>query len=209
MTTVSQRPQTAIGGRRAPARGRGWLNRVPCPIERAALARTRWANRSACGSVAPHHADGPVLAVTPGKRRGFLGANRHIGPIGGGYRRRIAMRPIPGNVIGISVMHVARRRRRGVGQGFAGRPAVVVSVHAGPEDRASPVMTERPDTPRMESRMRRGTPSSLDRSRPRRCRVRGKHDRRNAERRDKRPKYSILHGAHHFVGYQAGLPGKR
>jgi len=60
----------------------------------------------------------------------------------------------------------------------------------------------------MRSRMRRGRPATSGCSRPREGLVRGKHERCCAERRDKRPIYSIRHGGHQFVGCWAPLQGR-
>ena len=56
-------------------------------------------------SVAARDVDGRI-AATPGHRHHLRGAARHIGPV----RRqcqRIAMRPVPRHVIGISVVEIA------------------------------------------------------------------------------------------------------
>src|SRR6266849_511299 len=53
--------------------------------------------------------------------------------------------------------------------------------------------------------MGRSSPSTNRCSRPGECLVRGKHERYQAERGDKRPIYSIRHDTYQFAGYRAAL----
>jgi hypothetical protein len=148
-----------------------------------------------CLSVAPHDVDG-LLRVAPRNRYGLGGAARHIGAVGRRDSRRIAMRPVPGNVICIGVMVVARWSRQ-IDNGFAIRWSVG-EVSSRPEGSyvVSPVMPERVDNRWMGHRMCRSRSSARRCSRCRECLVRGKHQRDHAERRDKRPMQSIPHDTH-------------
>src|ERR1700688_3357050 len=151
---------------------------------------------------APHDVDGSLFAVAPGNRDALLGAARHIRPVGTRDHRRKAMRPIPGNVIGVGGMRIAGWRH-GIYQGLITRWPVIVSVHARPEDRAvvSPVMAERPVCRRMEISMRRSERSTLRCYRAGERLVRGQHERYGTERRDQRPIHFTRHGTHQLVGY--------
>jgi hypothetical protein len=152
-------------------------------------------------SVAPYDIDGLLLAVTSGNRDGLRGATRHIGSITGGDRRRISVRPIPGHVMGIGVVHIARCRWRHICHGLAGRGPVEGIPDARPKGIVSAMMPERVGEQRAGNRMRRGKRGTSRRSRPRECLACRKHKRNYAERRDKRPIPFICHGTHQFVGY--------
>jgi hypothetical protein len=152
--------------------------------------------------VAPHHIDGALSAVTRGNRYGFRAAARHIGPIGGRDSRRISMGPIPGNIIGVGVMDIARRWLRGTCDGFAARWIVEEAV-SGPEAPhiVSPAMPERSGGEgSIGNRMRRSRPAASGGSRPGRCLVRGKHERQGDERRGKRAIHFMRHDTYQFVG---------
>src|SRR5258705_376394 len=82
---------------------RGDFAKAKAPEDVLRLTRTR----SARVSVAPRDVDGSLFAVTSGNRHGFRAAAWHIGPVGRSDSRRKAMRPIPGNVIGVGVVDVA------------------------------------------------------------------------------------------------------
>lgn len=114
------------------------------------------------------------------------------------------MRPIPGNIVCIGVMHIAGCWLRAIADGFAIRWPVeaLVARPKGPYI-VSPVMPKRVGDRRTGNRMRRSKPSAMRRSRPCERLVRGKHKRYYAERRDQRPIHSIRHGTHQFVGYWA------
>jgi hypothetical protein len=113
------------------------------------------------------------------------------------------MRPIPGDIVCIRVMHIAGCWLRTIPDGFAIRWPVVEALVGRPEGPhiVSPVMPKRVGDRRTGDRMRRSKPSAMRRSRPCECLVRGKHERYYAERRDQRPIHSIGHGTHQFVGY--------
>ena len=116
------------------------------------------------------------------------------------------MRPIPGNIVCIGVMHIAGCWLRTTRDGFATRWPVVEPLVARPEEApciVSPVMPERVGDRRTGNPMRRSKPSAMGRSRPGECLVRGKGKRYYAERRDQRPIHSIRHDTHQFVGYWA------
>ena len=67
----------------------------------------RWTRtRSARVSVAPRDVDGLLFAITPGNLHGLRAAAWHIGPVGRGDSGRVAMRPVPGDVIRIGVMDI-------------------------------------------------------------------------------------------------------
>jgi hypothetical protein len=153
-------------------------------------------------SVAPNDIDG-LLAVTSGNRDGFRRAARHIGPIGGRDRRRIAMGPIPGNVMGVGVVNVARCRWRTIRHGFAARGAIVGIREARPKRIVSAMMPERVGEQRTGNRMRRGKRCTSRRSRPGERFTCREQNRNYAERRDKRPILSICHRTHQLVGYWA------
>lgn len=156
-------------------------------------------------SVAPHDIDGLLSAVTSRNRYGLRGAARHIRPIGRRDSRRISMRPIPGNIVCVGVMHITGCWLRTIADGFAIRWSVVEALAARPEGPhiVSPVVPKRVGDRRTGNRMRRSKPSAMRRSRPGECLVRGKHKRYCAEGRDQRPIHSIRHGTHQFVGYWA------
>ena len=100
--------------------------RLKSLIERHIASRQRRSN-----SVAPRDVYSLLFAAVSGNGDVLRGAAWHIGVFG----RRKAMGPIPGNIVFIGVMDIARRRLRNVGQGFAaiGR-AVVVEPIARPEE---------------------------------------------------------------------------
>jgi hypothetical protein len=156
------------------------------------------------GSVAPHDIDGLLRTAAPANRHGLRAAARHIGSIGRHDGRRISMRPIPGDIIGIGVTDIVRRRWRSVDHGFAIRWIVVEAVDCRPERPTnSPMMPERMRDGRTG---RRSKPCPRRGSRPRERFVRGKHDHCDTERRDKRPIHSIRHGTYHFVGCREPAP---
>jgi hypothetical protein len=107
-------------------------------------------------SVAPDNIDGLLLAATPGNRDGFRRTARHIGSIGRGDRRRISMGPIPGNVMGIGVMNIARCRWRHVCHGFATRGPIEGVPDDRPEGIVSAMLPERVGEQRTGNLMRRG-----------------------------------------------------
>jgi hypothetical protein len=159
-------------------------------------------------SVAPHDTYGLVSAVMPRKRYGLRGAARHIGSVRRCDGRRISMGPIPGNILCIRVMNIARCRLRNISDRFAIRWPVGEVPFCRPDDRCivSPVMPERRGKRPMGNRMRR-EPSTNRCSRPGQCLVRGNHDRYYAERGDKRhPIHSIHHGTYQCVGLLRSPP---
>ena len=148
-------------------------------------------------SVAPGDVDGPISAAS-GDDHALRGAARHIGTIGRHHRRRIPMRPVPGNVIGGGVTDVVRDRRRNLSEGFAGR-TVIVSISACDRPEGAwhaPVMPEG----WMWGRERAARRCSRSRESLRRRR---RHQRCNAERRNKGRRYPIRHGTHQLFGYEA------
>jgi hypothetical protein len=152
-------------------------------------------------SVAPHHVDGPVSAIAPGDRYGLRGATRHIGPIGGCDRRRISMGPIPGNIICIGGADIAGSALRPIQNGSGVRWLVVEAVTQPETPCISPAMPERSEGDgSMGNRMGRSRPAASGRSRPGQCRVRGKHERNCAERRDQRAIHFMRHDTYQFVG---------
>ena len=153
-------------------------------------------------SVAPHDTYGLLFAVMPGHRHVLGGAARHIRSLRRRHCRRISMCPVPGNIISICVMDIARCWGRNVDHGFAIRRPVGEVPYCRPEGPhiVSPVMPERLGAGRMGKRMRRSNPSMRCCSRPGECLVRGKHKRYCAERRDNRPIHSIRHGTHQSFG---------
>src|SRR5260370_12306782 len=114
------------------------------------------------------------------------------------------MRPIPGNIIGIGVTDIVRRRWRSVEHGFAIRWIVVEAADCRPEGPTnSPMVPERWSDCRTRHRSK---PCPRRGSRPRERLVRGKHERYHTERRDKRPIHSMRHGTYHFVGCRKPAP---
>lgn len=113
------------------------------------------------------------------------------------------MCPIPGNIVGLRVMDIARCRLRDIRRRLAIRWPAGEITYARPEgpDTGSPVMPERMGEERTGDRRRRSKPRRC--SRASRCLVRAKHQRDRAERHDKRRIHSIRHGTHQFVGYYA------
>src|SRR5690242_7352667 len=57
-------------------------------------------------SVAARDVDGMFTAAASGDLDAFGRATRHIGPVGRRDIRRESMRPIPGHVVGVGVMHI-------------------------------------------------------------------------------------------------------
>jgi hypothetical protein len=57
--------------------------------------------------VAPDDIYGLLFATFPGNRYGLLGTLGHIRSLRRYDRRRISVCPIPGNIICVSVMHIA------------------------------------------------------------------------------------------------------
>ena len=158
-------------------------------------------------SVAPRDVDGLLGAATPGNRYGLRGAARHIGAIRRRDGRRISMGPVPGNIVCVGVTDVVRRRWRSAGHGFAIRWIVGEVACRRPEGGPttnSRVMPERLRDCRTGSRRSRSC--ARRGCRPRERFVRGKHERYDTDRRDKRPIHSIRHGTHHFVGCREPHP---
>jgi hypothetical protein len=157
--------------------------------------------------ITPHDIDGALSAVTPGNRYGFRTAARHIGAIGRRDRRRISMCPIPGNIICIGGVGIARCGLRPIQNGFAVRWFVEEAL-SGPEATrmVSPDMPERSEGDgSMGNRMRRSRPAASGSSRPGECGVRDKHERNRAERRVERAIHSMRHDTYQFVGDGAAL----
>ena len=67
--------------------------------------------------VAPHDIDGLFFTVAPGNRHGLLGATRHIRPVGRYDLRWKSMYPVPGDIIRVGVMDIARWRLPNISQG--------------------------------------------------------------------------------------------
>jgi hypothetical protein len=117
------------------------------------------------------------------------------------------MHPIPGNIICVGVMHIARHWLREICRGRAIR-RLGEEAFPRPESAyiVSPVVM-----PQQRGDGRTGKPSTMRwsrrHSRPGECLVRGKDKRYCAERRDKRPIHSIRHGTHQFAGYGAAFQG--
>src|SRR6266481_8466553 len=84
-------------------------------------------------SVAPRDIDGLLGAVTPGNRYGLRGAARDIGPVGRRDSRRESMCPIPGNIVCLRVMDIARCWLRNICRGLAIRWPVGEVTCARPE----------------------------------------------------------------------------
>ena len=172
-------PDCAIGRHFAPTAGSVRATRLGAPL------------------ITPHDIDGPLPAVASRNGDGLRGAALHIGTVGRCHHRWKAMRPIPGNILGVGVTDVARDRLVHFSRhGFAmGRP-IEVAPGCRPERlrMASPVM---PDERRAGKRMRRGNPcTGCCLRRPGECVVRRKHQYCDAEGADKRPIYPIRHGTH-------------
>jgi hypothetical protein len=139
----------------------------------------------------------------PANRDGLGGTARHIGPVGRGDRRRIAMRPIPGNVMGIRRMNIARTWWRPIHQGFATRWPVAIrwpveALISRPEcpESGSAAVPERVGDRRTGNRMRRGKAAAGRGARPGGCFAGGKHQRDDAERGDQQMVFSVHHGTH-------------
>jgi hypothetical protein len=171
----------------------------------AALATGRYVR---CELVAPRDIDGLLGAATPGNLHGLRGAARNIGSIGRHDGRRISMGPVPGNIVRIGVVDVVRRGWRSLSHGFAIRWIVGEAACRRPE---GPTAKSR----MMPERLRDGR-TGRRRSSPcaRGCRpgerfVRGKHERYDTDRRDKRPIHSMRHGTYHFVGCRQPHPNAR
>ena len=152
-------------------------------------------------SVAPHDADGLIFAVAPGNGDSLLRTARHVGSIRRCDIRRIAMCPIPGNIISVGRMDVGCWLST-IDQGRATRWTVGVILHARPEvpEIVSAVMPKRSGEWPMGNGMRRSKRTMNRGSRPREGLVCGQHQRGCAERRDQSPVHSIRHGTYQFVG---------
>ncbi len=157
-------------------------------------------------SEAPRDIDGLLLAATPRHRHSLGWAARYIGSIRRYGDRRKSMRPIPGDGISVGVLEIAWRWLRRIYHGLNSRRPVVEAPYRRPEgpEVVSPVMPERLRRRPVGNRMR-SKPATRRRSGPGGCLVRGKHERRRTERREKRPIHFIGHGTHHFVGCRAIL----
>jgi hypothetical protein len=153
--------------------------------------------------VAPHDIDSLLVAVAAGNGDGLGGAARHVRPVGGDDVRRKSMGPIPGDIIRIGVMDVARWWLRNSAHGFAIRRVVEEAVVRRPEAAAKTPSTVTPEGPgegRTGHRMR-GRGRSPNRAfRPGGRPARGKHQRDRAERGDRCPIHPICHGTYRFVG---------
>jgi hypothetical protein len=146
-------------------------------------------------------ADGLVSAVASGNGDGFGRAARHVGPVGRGDRRRISMRPIPGDILRIGVVHVARCRLRSIRDRSAIRwPVEEVSItEPDAASIVSAVMPERPRQCRAGNRMRGSKPAAMRYSGLGEGLVRRKHERYCTEARDHHPVNSIRHRTHHWL----------
>jgi len=156
-------------------------------------------------SVAPDDIHASLLAVASSEGHGLGGAARRVGSFGRCDSRRAAMCPVPGNVISAGWADVGRYCCRGGCHGFAIWHSAVGEISR-PEEPAvvveSPMMPKRVSERSTGHRMGRRKASSMHRSRPGECFVRGNQKRCCANDREKNPKHSI-HGTHQFVGYWA------
>jgi hypothetical protein len=146
-------------------------------------------------SVAARDIHGVLAAVMPGNGDVLRSAALHIRA----SVRRKAMRPIPGNIVFIGVMDIARRWLRTISQGFVSGRAVVVKAISRPEDStiASTMMPGRLRDRPMGNRMRRMRGSMRPGCRSRECLAGAKQQRQCADRCDKRAIRSMRHGRYH------------
>jgi hypothetical protein len=115
--------------------------------------------------------------------------------------------PIPGNIIGVGVVHIARRWWRDIGRYLVNRSVVDETTRCRPKRSCSvsPMMMPRRERDRRRSRAS-GVRCCRRGSRPGKRLVCVEAERYEAERRDKRPMYSMRHGRHPFVIGAASRP---
>ena len=153
-------------------------------------------------SVAPHHADGLVLAVTAADGHILGGAARHIGALRRCHRRRITMRPIPGNVVcDRLMMHIIGSWLREVDPEPRSGWSVPKSADRRPEAAymVPAVVAERIGKWRVGAQMGRTNPSAMDGARPGECLVGARQNRSRAENGDQRDIYSKRHDTYQLV----------
>ena len=107
------------------------------------------------------------------------------------------MHRIPGGIIGVGVMDIARCRRRDIDAGFARRRPVIPVPTVRPVNGCciapAAMMRDRSGEGRPAGAMRRGN-ATMSSARCRECLACRKHKRQSADRRDKQPKPWIRHG---------------
>lgn len=153
-------------------------------------------------SVAPHHADGLVLAVTAADGHILGGTARHIGSLRRCHRRRITVRPIPGNIVcDRLMMHVTGSWLREVDPEARSGGSVPKSADRRPEAAymVPAVVAERIGKWRVRAQMGRNNPSAMDRAGPGECLVGARQNRSRAENGDQRDIYSKRHDTYQLV----------
>ena len=154
-------------------------------------------------SIATRNAHRLLFAAVPGNADVLRVAVRHVGASGRCDLGWKAVGPIPGNVIFIGVMDIARWSPRRVCQGSAiGRPVIVEAI-VRPEDSQIIVvptaMPQRLGDRVAGHRMHRMRRSMRGHSRPGEALAGGEHQRDGAGRCDKRAIHSMRHDTYHSL----------